>query len=50
MSAADLLKILMLLGLCVAVPAIVWLGRNNKKLEEEIRLERARLCGDDGES
>lgn len=43
MSSADILKILMLVGIVMAIPFGLWLGKINKELAEENRLSRLKI-------
>ncbi|WP_137921813.1 hypothetical protein [Hydrogenophaga sp. 2FB] len=43
MSGADILKIIMFLGIAAAIPLNIRLGKLNKKLAEENEIERRRF-------
>lgn len=46
MSSADILKIIMLVGIAMAIPFGLWLGKMNKELAEENRLARLKIDRD----
>ncbi len=43
MSGADILKILMLLGIAAAIPLNIRLGKINEKMTKELETERKRF-------
>lgn len=49
MSGPDIFKIVMLVGIALAIPLNVWLSKSNKKLSEENRRSRERIERDSGE-
>lgn len=49
MSGPDIFKIVMLVGIALAIPLNFWLSKSNKKLSEENRRSRERIELDSGE-